>query len=125
MATHPLVANRLLLPQFGVLVGSVQFPPPPGAPAPAAGANGAAAAPADNDLASALVKAGLARTAEWGLNMMTTGSFRLRELGGFALLLFGLQCLQRCVCCSRKLRVRGWQRGNLLPVHSACCCQCD
>lgn len=67
--------------QFGVLVGSVQFPPPPGAPAPAAGANGAAAAPsADNDLASALVKAGLARTAEWGLNMMTTGSFRLREL---------------------------------------------
>ena len=71
-------------PQFGVLVGSVQFPPPPGAPAPAAGANGAAAAPsADNDLASALVKAGLARTAEWGLNMMTTGSFRLRELGGW------------------------------------------
>ena len=67
--------------QFGGLVGSVQFPPPPGAPAPAAGANGAAAPPADNDLASALVKAGLARTAEWGLNMMTTGSFRLRELG--------------------------------------------
>jgi endonuclease YncB( thermonuclease family) len=65
--------------QFGVLVASVQFPPPPGAPAPAAGANGAAAT-ADNDLASALLKAGLARTAEWGLNMMTTGSFRLREL---------------------------------------------
>lgn len=64
--------------QFGVLVGSVQFPPPP---APAKPADGAAAPAPEADLGAALVKAGLGRTAEWGLSMMTTGSFRLRELG--------------------------------------------
>ncbi|PSC71228.1 hypothetical protein C2E20_5281 [Micractinium conductrix] len=64
--------------QFGVLVGSVQFPPPP-APKPAGDANGAAPAP-ETDLGAALVCAGLGRVAEWGLNMMTTGAFKLREL---------------------------------------------
>ncbi|KAL4429360.1 hypothetical protein ABPG77_005134 [Micractinium sp. CCAP 211/92] len=64
--------------QFGVLVGSVQFPPPP-APAKPAGDGAAAPAP-ETDLGAALIKVGLGRTAEWGLGMMTTGSFRLREL---------------------------------------------
>lgn len=83
--TPPCPAHAPAPPaQFGVLVGSVQFPPPPGAPA----ANGAAPA-VESDLASALVKAGLGRTAEWGLNMMTTGSFRLRELGAPAARLAG------------------------------------
>ncbi len=62
-----------------MLVGSVQFPPPP-APAKPAGDGAAAPAP-ETDLGAALIKAGLGRTVEWGLGMMTTGSFRLRELG--------------------------------------------
>ncbi|KAI3435969.1 hypothetical protein D9Q98_002027 [Chlorella vulgaris] len=68
--------------QFGVLVGSVQFPPPASAPPAAAnGTSAAAAAPAaEQDLAAALLRAGLARTAEWGLNMMSAGAFKLREL---------------------------------------------
>lgn len=65
--------------QFGVLVGSVQFPAPAAAPA-----NGAPAV--DTDLGTALVKAGLGRVAEWGVNMMTVGGFKLRELGGCAAL---------------------------------------
>ena len=81
--TCPLASTvRCAALQFGVLVGCIQFPPPASAPVPAAAANGAAAAPAvETDLAAALVKAGLGRTAEWGLNMMTTGSFKLREMG--------------------------------------------
>ena len=58
--------------QFGALVGSVGFP----APSTTATAHGVAL---DADLATALVKAGLAKAAEWSLNMMTTGAFRLRE----------------------------------------------
>jgi len=52
--------------QFGVLVASVQHPP-------AAGTGDA------EDLGTGLLKAGLGKAAEWSLNMMTTGAFKLRE----------------------------------------------
>lgn len=55
--------------QFGVLVASVHYPPP-----------GAATAGADaEDLGLGLMKSGLAKAAEWSLNMMTSGAFKLRE----------------------------------------------
>ena len=99
VARHRTKSSSLLhCVQFGVLVGNVQFPPPANAPAApaAAAANGtpAAAAPApEQDLATALIKAGLGRTAEWGLNMMTTGAFKLRELGA---LCSGRLCCAGC-----------------------------
>lgn len=54
--------------QFGVLVASVHYPAAPGA------------TDASADLGTDLIKAGLARAAEWSLNMMTSGAFKLREL---------------------------------------------
>jgi staphylococcal nuclease domain-containing protein 1 len=53
---------------------------PPAAPAaPAAAAAPAAPAAPSSSIAEGLVAAGLARTAEWSLAMMTTGAQRLRE----------------------------------------------
>lgn len=60
--------------QFGMLVGIVSVPPPSSVPPPPA-----AAGVVEEDLATTLLKAGLAKTAEWSLNMMTTGAFKLRE----------------------------------------------
>jgi staphylococcal nuclease domain-containing protein 1 len=112
--------------QFGVLVGSVLFAPPPGAtpPPPEGAANGspAPAAPAEQDLGSALVRAGLGRTAEWGLNMMTSGAFKLRELGA-------PRAAPACrslgpLCCmparaaanlSKRVQPKGSACGNLAP----------
>lgn len=54
--------------QFGVLVATVLYP----------GSLGASEAA--EDLGSSLVKAGLAKTVEWSLNMMTSGAFKLREM---------------------------------------------
>ena len=53
--------------QHGGLVASVHYPSSPG------GSDFTA------DLATDLVKAGLAKTMEWSLNMMTSGAFTLRE----------------------------------------------
>lgn len=71
--------------QFGVLVASVRYPPPPLPPQAAPAADGSAtaatatASPVEDDLGSALARCGLAKLAEWSLNMMTSGAFKLRE----------------------------------------------
>lgn len=53
--------------QFGVLVCSVHYP------------SGPTAADISADLGSDLMKAGLGKAAEWSLNMMASGAFKLRE----------------------------------------------
>ena len=55
--------------QYGGLIASLKYP--------LQGENGADGEV--GDLGLALVTAGMARCAEWSLNMMTTGSFKLRE----------------------------------------------
>jgi staphylococcal nuclease domain-containing protein 1 len=57
--------------QHGVLVASVQHPP--------AGQTTVADENSGEDLGMALMKSGLGRAAEWSLNMMTSGAFKLRE----------------------------------------------
>ena len=61
--------------QFGVIVASVHYP----IPVSTAQTQSQESPATNQDLASTLMRAGLAKTAEWSLNMMTTGAFKLRE----------------------------------------------